>query len=86
PALIIGHRRDPLHAHGDAVRLAQRLPKAQLVIARSILELRLRPGRILLQAMRFMDVAFAAAAEDAAERAAVQSPTEGTGAGSGAAH
>ncbi|MGH2829348.1 MAG: alpha/beta fold hydrolase, partial [Actinomycetota bacterium] len=62
PALVIGHRLDPLHAYRDAVRLAKELPKGRMVMAHSILELRLRPGRILAHAIDFMDSAFDQAA------------------------
>ena len=46
PALVIGHRNDPLHALEDARDLAQRLPDADLVEASSIAEFRLRPARL----------------------------------------
>ncbi len=46
PALVIGHDADRLHPFGDARRLAQQLPNAQLVEARSLFELRLRPARL----------------------------------------
>lgn len=40
PTLVIGHRYDWLHELGDARALAQQIPHAQLIRARSILELR----------------------------------------------
>jgi pimeloyl-ACP methyl ester carboxylesterase len=46
PTLVIGHRSDRLHPLGDAARLAEQLPNARFVVARSILELRLRPARL----------------------------------------
>ncbi|HEX9695705.1 MAG TPA: alpha/beta hydrolase [Actinomycetota bacterium] len=58
PALVIGHRLDPLHAYKDALHLAQRLPNGSLLRARSVLELRLRPGRILERTIDFMDGVF----------------------------
>lgn len=58
PALVIGHRLDPLHAYKDAVHLASRLPNGYLLKARSVLELRLRPGRILERTIQFMDGVF----------------------------
>ena len=51
PALVIGHRGDPLHAIADARDLAYRLPKARLMVASSILEFRVRPEP-LARAMR----------------------------------
>jgi len=47
PALVIGHRRDPLHPFGDSDTLVRELPSGTLVQASSILELRLRPQRLL---------------------------------------
>ncbi len=46
PALIIGHRRDPVHPFSDAGMLADEMPNARLVEADSILELRLAPERL----------------------------------------
>jgi pimeloyl-ACP methyl ester carboxylesterase len=46
PALIIGHPADPLHPFSDSDMLAEELPNAELVEANSILEWRLRPGRL----------------------------------------
>jgi pimeloyl-ACP methyl ester carboxylesterase len=55
PALVIGHRRDPIHPFSDAGMLAAELPNAQLVHASSILELRLRPKRLTGQIATFID-------------------------------
>lgn len=65
PALVIGHPRDPLHAFGDAETLARRLPNGRLLRASSILELRMRPHRIVGAAKQFLTNAF----EDQANRA-----------------
>jgi len=46
PALVIGHRADPLHPFSDADMLVEEMPGARLVNANSILEWRLRPGRL----------------------------------------
>ena len=46
PALVIGHRRDPVHPFSDAGLLAEELPDARLLEASSILELRLAPRRL----------------------------------------
>src|SRR5215218_9892536 len=40
PALVIGHRRDPVHPFSDAGLLADELPNATLLEANSIVELR----------------------------------------------
>lgn len=80
PAMVIGHRLDPLHAFRDASNLASRLPNGYLVKARSILELRLRPGRILQRSIEFMDAAFdgrVVRAEEIAEQAAAEEAADG---------
>jgi pimeloyl-ACP methyl ester carboxylesterase len=46
PTLIVGHPRDPLHPFSDSGMLAGELPNGRLVEASSILEWRLRPGRL----------------------------------------
>lgn len=66
PAMVIGHRLDPLHAYKDASHLAASLPNGRLVRATSVLELRLRPGRLLKQAMDFMEAAFGDAGSETA--------------------
>jgi pimeloyl-ACP methyl ester carboxylesterase len=60
PALVIGHRSDRLHPLGDASRLAQQLPDARLVEARSFLELRLTPARLTREIADFLDDVWAA--------------------------
>ncbi len=46
PSLIVGHPTDPLHPFADAAMLAEELPHAEFVKARSILEWRSRPERL----------------------------------------
>ena len=46
PTLVLAHRNDLIHPFDDAVALAERLPHAELVRARSPIELRLRPHRL----------------------------------------
>jgi pimeloyl-ACP methyl ester carboxylesterase len=55
PSLVIGHRADPLHAFSDADRLARQLPRARLLQARSIVELRLAPRRLTTEVMSFLN-------------------------------
>jgi pimeloyl-ACP methyl ester carboxylesterase len=64
PALVVGHRRDPVHLAADARMLADELPDARLVIASSILEWRLHPERLDGEAIAFVDDAWQ---EDASE-------------------
>lgn len=46
PALIVGHKHDPLHPAADAAMLAEELPDSTFVQARSLLEWRVRPKRL----------------------------------------
>jgi pimeloyl-ACP methyl ester carboxylesterase len=54
PALVLGHRADLLHPFSDAEALTRQLPHARLVQARSIIELRQRPHRLLDEIERFL--------------------------------
>ncbi|MGQ0620367.1 MAG: alpha/beta fold hydrolase [Panacagrimonas sp.] len=54
PVLVIGHARDPLHDLDDAKALKRQLPNATILIARSILELRTRPERLMPQILEFL--------------------------------
>lgn len=55
PALVIGHRRDPIHPFSDADMLAEELPNARLLNADSILELRTNPERLTGEIAAFVD-------------------------------
>ena len=55
PALILGHRRDPIHPFSDAGMLVDELPNARLVEADSIIELRLAPERLTAEIAAFVD-------------------------------
>jgi pimeloyl-ACP methyl ester carboxylesterase len=46
PALVVGHPVDPIHPAADAAMLAEELPNATFVKARSILEWRVAPDRL----------------------------------------
>jgi pimeloyl-ACP methyl ester carboxylesterase len=54
PALVIGHRRDPIHPFTDAGMLAEEMPHARLVEAASILEMRLSPKRLTREIAAFL--------------------------------
>lgn len=55
PALVIGHRRDPVHPLSDAGILADELPNARLLQANSIIELRVSPKRLTAEIGDFLD-------------------------------
>lgn len=55
PALVIGHRRDPVHPFSDADMLAAELPNGRLLNANSIIELRTRPERLTAEIAAFVD-------------------------------
>jgi pimeloyl-ACP methyl ester carboxylesterase len=55
PALVLGHRRDPVHPFSDAGMLAAEMPNARLIEANSIVELRVRPDRLLGEIAAFLD-------------------------------
>jgi pimeloyl-ACP methyl ester carboxylesterase len=46
PTLVIGHRHDAVHPFSDAGMLAEELPDCRLLVANSILELRISPERL----------------------------------------
>jgi pimeloyl-ACP methyl ester carboxylesterase len=46
PALVVGHPADPIHPAADAALLADELPNATFVRARSFLEWRVAPDRL----------------------------------------
>jgi pimeloyl-ACP methyl ester carboxylesterase len=55
PALVIGHRRDPVHPFSDAGQLAEELPHGRLLQADSLVELRLKPERLTEEIAGFLD-------------------------------
>jgi pimeloyl-ACP methyl ester carboxylesterase len=61
PALVLGHRRDPVHPFSDAGELAAELPNARLIEANSLLELRLDPERLTDEIASFLDEIWAPA-------------------------
>ena len=54
PALVIGHPRDPIHPAADAAMLAEEMPNARFVAARSVVEWRSRPERLDAEAIAFV--------------------------------
>jgi len=70
PALILGHRRDPVHPFSDAGMLAEELPNARLVEAESFVELRLHPERLTNEIAEFIDEVWAPVGEGRSPRPA----------------
>jgi pimeloyl-ACP methyl ester carboxylesterase len=60
PALVLGHRRDPVHPFSDAGKLAEELPNGRLLEANSLLELRVSPERLTAEIASFLDEVWAA--------------------------
>lgn len=59
PTLVVGHEYDLLHPMDDAEALAGELPNAELVKAITMLELRLRPERLVTRIDAFLRRAWA---------------------------
>jgi pimeloyl-ACP methyl ester carboxylesterase len=55
PALVIGHRRDPVHPFSDAGMLVDELPDGRLIEANSLMELRFSPERLTGEIAGFLD-------------------------------
>jgi pimeloyl-ACP methyl ester carboxylesterase len=55
PTLVLAHQADMLHPLNDATTLAQQVPNARLVRARSPMELRLMPKRLSGEIAAFLD-------------------------------
>jgi pimeloyl-ACP methyl ester carboxylesterase len=55
PALVLGHRRDPVHPFSDAGMLAEEMPNSRLIQANSLVELRARPERLTNEIAAFLD-------------------------------
>jgi pimeloyl-ACP methyl ester carboxylesterase len=58
PALVIGHKHDPVHPFGDADKLAKELPDAEFVEATGPFELRFEPDRLTEVIRRFLTLRF----------------------------
>jgi pimeloyl-ACP methyl ester carboxylesterase len=78
PTLVLGHSRDPVHPFSDAGMLAKEMPNARLLVADSLVELRVHPDRLTGEIAAFLDEVWAAAPAKRVRRASKQAP--GTGA------
>lgn len=70
PALVLGHRRDPVHPFSDAGMLAEELPNGRLIEADSLVELRLKPERLTEELASFLDEVWAATPRKRAKKPA----------------
>jgi pimeloyl-ACP methyl ester carboxylesterase len=61
PTLVLGHYRDPVHPFSDAGMLAAEMPNARLLLANSLVELRLQPERLTSEIADFLDELWAPA-------------------------
>ncbi len=55
PSLVIGHKIDFIHPFTDADHLSRQLPNARLLVARSVIELRIHPERLTGEIAGFLD-------------------------------
>ncbi|HEX4466295.1 MAG TPA: alpha/beta fold hydrolase [Solirubrobacteraceae bacterium] len=60
PTLVLGHHRDPVHPFSDAGALAEEMPHARLLMANSLIELRMQPDRLTGEIAAFLDEIFSA--------------------------
>lgn len=74
PTLVIGHDRDWLHDLEDARALAEELPNGRLLTAKSILELRLKPERLMPDILAFLREATAQRSGGVAGQPAAATP------------
>jgi pimeloyl-ACP methyl ester carboxylesterase len=74
PALVLGHRRDPVHPFSDAGQLAEELPNGRLLVADSLVELRLHPERLTGEIASFVDEVWSAPGRGRAKRTAKRAP------------
>ena len=77
PALVLGHRRDPVHPFSDAGMLAEELPNSRLIEASSLLELRVKPERLTDEIANFLDEVWSAPAEARAKRSSSKAAGRG---------
>jgi pimeloyl-ACP methyl ester carboxylesterase len=68
PALVLGHRRDPVHPFSDAGMLAEELPNGRLLEANSLVELRMHPERLTEEIASFLDEVWATRSGGRAKR------------------
>jgi pimeloyl-ACP methyl ester carboxylesterase len=75
PALVIGHRRDPVHPFSDAGMLADELPNGRLLVADSLVELRAKPERLTAEIASFLDEVWSSPKRRSAPAASRRSAT-----------
>jgi pimeloyl-ACP methyl ester carboxylesterase len=76
PALVLGHRRDPVHPFSDAGMLAEELPNGRLLEADSLVELRMQPERLTGEIGDFLDEVWTAPRGTRARRSSIPRPSK----------
>ena len=79
PTLVLGHSRDPVHPFSDAGMLAREMPNARLVMADSLVELRVRPERLTNEIASFLDDVWTTRSPRRRRTRAAASPNGGAG-------
>jgi pimeloyl-ACP methyl ester carboxylesterase len=74
PTLVLGHARDPIHPFSDAGMLAKEMPNARLLVADSLVELRMRPERLTGEISAFLDELWATPRAKGSRRPAKRAP------------
>jgi pimeloyl-ACP methyl ester carboxylesterase len=74
PALVLGHARDPVHPFSDAGMLAKEMPNARLLVADSLVELRMQPERLTGEIAAFLDEVWSDAGAKRRRRPAKRAP------------
>ncbi|MGH8517137.1 MAG: alpha/beta fold hydrolase, partial [Panacagrimonas sp.] len=54
PILVIGHAGDPMHALADARAMRRHMPNVEVLVAHSLLELRMKPERLRPRILEFL--------------------------------
>jgi pimeloyl-ACP methyl ester carboxylesterase len=76
PTLVLGHSRDPVHPFSDAGMLAKEMPNARLLMADSLVELRMRPERLTGEIASFLDEVWSKAPAKRARAATKRAPAK----------
>ena len=81
---MLGHARDPIHPFSDAGMLAGEMPGARLVVADSLVELRMRPERLTGEIAAFLDEVWSSDGTGSTRRASGKGSRRSSRSGTGA--